>query len=28
VKLGFLALNVAVVAYLAGVLYRTKRAPT
>jgi uncharacterized membrane protein (DUF2068 family) len=27
-KLGFLAVNVAIVAYLAGVLYRSKRAST
>jgi uncharacterized membrane protein (DUF2068 family) len=27
-KLGLLAVNVAIVAYLAGVLYRTRRAPT
>lgn len=27
-KVGLLAVNVAIVAYLAGVLYRTRRAPT
>jgi uncharacterized membrane protein (DUF2068 family) len=27
-KLGLLAVNVAIVAYLASVLYRTRRAPT